>query len=267
MNLYYLGPKGTFSYLAAQQYLTEDEATYIPKSNLYEVVSAVSKDNNAVAVVPIENSIEGTINIVADGLTQENIYAKGEIHLDIQFALYGRDNADASSIEKVYSIAPAISQTSNYIQQHNFNYDYVDSTIKSLDHIKPGVGAIAPLGSGEAYGYSPIEKNIQDYPHNVTRFLVVSNEPQHIDDASDTMLLITPEYDKPGLLASILNTFALFNINLSWIESRPLKTQLGMYHFFVQADVPTGANLDKVVTILSTLDFQVKIIGSFNKIN
>jgi prephenate dehydratase len=267
MNLYYLGPKGTFSYLAAQQYLTEDEATYIPKSNLYEVVSAVSKDNNAVAVVPIENSIEGTINIVADGLTQENIYAKGEIHLDIQFALYGSDNADASSIEKVYSIAPAISQTSNYIQQHNFDYDYVDSTIKSLDHIKPGVGAIAPLGSGEAYGYSPIEKNIQDYPHNVTRFLVVSNEPQHIDDASDTMLLITPEYDKPGLLASILNTFALFNINLSWIESRPLKTQLGMYHFFVQADVPTGANLDKVVTILSTLDFQVKIIGSFNKIN
>jgi prephenate dehydratase len=267
MNLYYLGPKGTFSYLAAQQYLTEDEATYVPKSNLYEVVSAVSKDNNAVAVVPIENSIEGTINIVADGLTQENIYAKGEIHLDIQFALYGSDNADASSIEKVYSIAPAISQTSNYIQQHNFDYDYVDSTIKSLDHIKPGVGAIAPLGSGEAYGYSPIEKNIQDYPHNVTRFLVVSNEPQHIDDASDTMLLITPEYDKPGLLASILNTFALFNINLSWIESRPLKTQLGMYHFFVQADVPTGANLDKVVTILSTLDFQVKIIGSFNKIN
>lgn len=267
MNLYYLGPKGTFSYLAAQQYLTEDEATYIPKSNLYEVVSAVSKDNNAVAVVPIENSIEGTINIVADGLTQENIYAKGEIHLDIQFALYGSDNADASSIEKVYSIAPAISQTSNYIQQHNFDYDYVDSTIKSLDHIKPGVGAIAPLGSGEAYGYSPIEKNIQDYPHNVTRFLVVSNEPQHVDDASDTMLLITPEYDKPGLLASILNTFALFNINLSWIESRPLKTQLGMYHFFVQADVPTGANLDKVVTILSTLDFQVKIIGSFNKIN
>lgn len=267
MNLYYLGPKGTFSYLAAQQYQTEEEATYIPKSNLYEVVSAVSKDNNAIAVVPIENSIEGTINIVADGLTQENIYAKGEIHLDIQFALYGNDHEDASSIEKVYSIAPAISQTSNYIQRHNFDYNYVDSTIKSLEYIAPGIGAIAPLGSGEAYGYYPIEKNIQDYPHNVTRFLVVSNEPQHIEDASDTMLLITPEYDKPGLLANILNTFALFNINLSWIESRPLKTQLGMYHFFVQADVPIGANLDKVVTILTTLDFQVKIIGSFNKIN
>lgn len=267
MNLYYLGPKGTFSYLAAQQYQTEEEITYIAKSNLYEVVNSVSKDNNAVAVVPIENSIEGTINIVADGLTHQNIYVKGEIHLDIQFALYGNDNATASSIDKVYSIAPAISQTSNYIQRHDFDYDYVDSTIKSLEHISPGVGAIAPLGSGESYGYYPIEQNIEDYPHNVTRFLVVSNEPQHIEDASDTILLITPKYDKPGLLASILNTFVLFNINLSWIESRPLKTQLGMYHFFVQADVPRGSNLDKVITILTTLDFQVKILGSFNKLN
>ena len=66
MKLYYLGPKGTFSYLAALQYKSEQEMTYIPKTNLYEVVNAVSLDSNSVAVVPIENSIEGTINIVAD---------------------------------------------------------------------------------------------------------------------------------------------------------------------------------------------------------
>jgi len=79
------------------------------------------------------------------------------------------------------------------------------------------------------------------------------------------MFLITPKYDKPGLLASILNTFALFNINLSWIESRPLKTKLGQYHFFVQADAPISQDVKKVITILNTLDFETKLIGSFYK--
>ena len=79
------------------------------------------------------------------------------------------------------------------------------------------------------------------------------------------MLLITPKHDKAGLLASILNTFALFDINLSWIESRPLKTQLGMYRFFVQTDIGKSEALDKVISILETLDFSVKIIGAFNR--
>ena len=65
---------------------------------------------------------------------------------------------------KVYSIAPAISQTTNYIHQHQFLYDYTDSTIQSLDKIAKGIGAIAPLGSGETYGYQPIDLHIQDYP-------------------------------------------------------------------------------------------------------
>lgn len=72
--------------------------------------------------------------------------------------------------KKVYSIAPAISQTSQYIQKHQFSYDYVESTIQGLEKISSDVAAIVPVGSGEMYGYTAIESNIQDYPHNVTRF-------------------------------------------------------------------------------------------------
>ena len=78
------------------------------------------------------------------------------------------------------------------------------------------------------------------------------------------MFLITPKYDKPGLLASILNTFALFNINLSWIESRPLKTKLGQYHFLFK-QMLLYHKMSKVITILNTLDFETKLIGSFYK--
>ncbi|MCQ9279274.1 prephenate dehydratase [Staphylococcus borealis] len=265
MRLYYLGPKGTFSYLAAKTYLSEEEVTYSPKSNLYEVIKAVNSHSNAVGIVPIENSIEGTINIVADALAQEDIYAHGEIHLDINFGLYALKGTSLEDIEKVYSIAPAISQTSQYIHRHHFLYDYVDSTIQSLEKIDTHVAAIAPLGSGEAYGFEPIDAHIQDYPHNVTRFLVVKSDEHYSEIASSTLLLITPKHDKAGLLASILNTFALFDINLSWIESRPLKTQLGMYRFFVQTDIGKSEELDKVISILETLDFSVKIIGAFNR--
>lgn len=265
MQLYYLGPKGTFSYLASKKFISENDADYSPKSNLHEVIKSVSSNNNSFGIVPIENSIEGTINIVADALAEQKIYAHGEILLDIDFALYGFHSDALKDIKKVYSIAPAISQTSNYIQRHHFHYDYTDSTVQSLDKIEKGIGAIAPLGSGEAYGYQPIDKHIQDYPHNVTRFLIIKNHTQFKEDTNTTLFLITPKYDKPGLLASVLNTFTLFNVNLSWIESRPLKTQLGMYRFFIQADTAVTNDVKKVVTILETLDFTVNLIGSFNK--
>ncbi|MCG3399922.1 prephenate dehydratase [Staphylococcus massiliensis] len=269
MNIYYLGPKGTFSYLACQKYMkqTDVSSTLSPKTNLYEVIKATKHDSNSIAIVPIENSIEGTINLVIDRITEEALYVYDEIHLDIQFALYGRKGATLNQIKHVYSIAPAISQTQHFIHEHQLSYDYVNSTVQGLDLVSDTVGAIAPLGSGESMGLEPLAKHIEDYPHNVTRFLVIGNKAKHVEAATDTILLVTPKQDKPGLLASILNTFTLFNINLSWIESRPQKTELGMYHFYVQAKTPVNDELRKVITILETLDYQVKLIGSFQNHN
>ncbi|MCE5039107.1 prephenate dehydratase [Staphylococcus auricularis] len=266
MNLYYLGPKGTFSYLAAHQHYSDQTVHFKPCANLYEVIQAVSQDTTSIAVVPIENAIEGTINIVADVLAEQNVFAVGEIYLDIQFALYGLKGSTLDQLKRVYSIAPAISQTHHFIHNHGLSYAYAESTIQSFDYINEMTGAIAPLGSGERLGFDALATDIQDYPHNATRFLVVTSESQHVEDATDTLLLIEPKYDKAGVLASILNTFALFNINLSWVESRPLKTQLGMYRFFVQASSPQNVYLNKALSILETLDFDVKLIGSFTQL-
>ncbi|MEJ7495371.1 prephenate dehydratase [Staphylococcus pasteuri] len=268
MKIYYLGPKGTFSYLASQKYVEQlklQNIDFVPKANLYEVIKCASQDDDTIGLVPIENSIEGTINIVADSLAKQDVYAHGELLLDIDFALYGQSGSQIEDIKKVYSIAPAISQTSNYIMNHHFDYDYVDSTVKGFEMISKHVGAIAPVNSGEDYGFQQLDTHIQDFPHNATRFLIIKNHAQFDVNANTTMFLITPKFDKPGLLASILNTFALFNINLSWIESRPLKTKLGQYHFFVQADAQLSNDIEKVITILNTLDFETKLIGAFRK--
>nr|WP_263312778.1 prephenate dehydratase domain-containing protein [Mammaliicoccus sp. Marseille-Q6498] len=268
MKLYYLGPTGTFSHMAALNYKSEKNITeYIPKSNLYEVVKAIEHDKESIAIAPIENSIEGTINIIADSLTEQKVHVIDEIHLDISFALYVHKGTKLEDITEVVSIAPAINQTSKFIQEQNFTYRYSNSTVQSLDEIDEHTGAIAPIGLEDSHeNVMPLKTHIEDYPHNTTRFLILSSQSKPVINATDSILLITPAEDKPGLLASILNAFALFNINLSWIESRPLKTQLGMYHFFVQADRSTNdEEMQKVITILKTLDFKVNVLGNFNK--
>lgn len=267
MKLYYLGPLGTFSHMAALKYKLDEITEYIPKSNLYEVVKAIEADPENIAIAPIENSIEGTINIIANSLTEQKIHVIDELHLDISFSLYVQKGVKLENIKEVVSIAPAINQTSKFIKNHNFAYRYSDSTVQSLEEIDAHTGAIAPIGLEKSNDdVEALYEHIEDYPHNTTRFLILSAQEKHVEKATDSILLITPDQDKPGLLASILNTFALFNINLSWIESRPLKTQLGMYHFFVQADCSAeDVEMKKVITILKTLDFNVKVLGNFDK--
>ncbi|SUK12613.1 prephenate dehydratase [Staphylococcus agnetis] len=263
MSLFYLGPKGTFSYLAALKY-EKDPNQLIPKENLYEVIQAVQANPQSKAIVPIENAIEGTINVVADNLVEHDLTIIKEIHLDIEFSLYAQSTTKLEDITQVYSIGPAISQTQKFIHERQLDYAYAQSTVDALKYINATTAAIAPKGSGEAYGYVPLIENIEDFPHNMTRFLVLTREATVPNEGHQCMLIITPSYDKPGLLASILNTFALFNVNLSWIESRPLKTQLGMYRFFVQCVYPNDEDMHKITTILETLDFEIRHLGRFD---
>ncbi len=115
------------------------------------------------------------------------------------------------------------------------------------------------------YGYHALQTHIEDYPHNMTRFLVLKHASEvAYQSGKDWLLVITPTEDKPGLLANILNTFAMFQVNLKWVESRPLKTKLGMYRFFVQAECPNDEVVNKITTILKTLDFELKNLGRFN---
>ena len=162
--------KGHFFFLASQQIVSEPSIDRCAQSNLLEVILAVVNNKEDMGIVPIENSIEGTINMVADALAQQDIFAHGEIIINIHFGLYALPHTSLSDISTVYSIAPAISQTCNFIHQHGFNYDYVDSTIQSLDKITSTTAAIAPLGSGERLGFKALASNIEDYPHNTTRF-------------------------------------------------------------------------------------------------
>lgn len=100
-------------------------------------MSSLQKDPSASAIVPIENSIEGTINVIADSLIEQNFVIIEEIFLDIAFALYGLPNQSFKDIQRVYSISPAISQTQKFIHEQQFDYDYTTSTVASLEKLMP----------------------------------------------------------------------------------------------------------------------------------
>ena len=107
---------------------SENEATFQPKSNLFEVIKAVADDDTSIGIVPIENSIEGTINIVADALAQQDVFAHGEIRLDINFALYGNGSNTISDIKKCILLhQQSVKQQITYI---NINLTMIMSTVQ-----------------------------------------------------------------------------------------------------------------------------------------
>ncbi|MGV3244373.1 prephenate dehydratase [Staphylococcus sp. 11261D007BR] len=272
MQLHYLGPEGTFSYLAAQQYLAHqthpERIQLVPKNNLYEVITALESSEEVMAIVPIENAIEGIINTVADLLTRDYLCVVDEVVMKVNLALYGKQHQSVSDIHKVYSIDPAINQAQTFIRNYQFDIGIASSTVAALSYIDDTSAAIAPLGSGELYGYYSLQNHIEDSPHNMTRFLILSNNMTYKQQTgSECLFIITPNSDQPGVLMSILNTFYMLNLNLTWIASRPLKTKLGMYHFFIQAESIDQTHLEKVMTILTTLDFDVTLLGHFNTLS
>ncbi|WP_165981026.1 prephenate dehydratase [Macrococcus lamae] len=258
MILYYLGPKGTFSYQAAMKY--QSEAELIPCQSLYDVVDQVNQNTTSQAIVPIENAIEGTINLIADELIENQLHVISEVYLDVAFDVVGLTES-MNNISSVVSIAPIISQTKHFITEHQLNVKHADSSLDSLNYIDGETVAIIPHQS--TTDFSVVKSHVEDYPFNQTRFLVLSHQ-KSIHPTNQVLLLLTPQVDKPGLLANILNVFNLYNINLSWIESRPTKQQFGYYHFLIQCRIDiTSQDYKQVLKIFDAMQISVRTIGAF----
>ncbi len=258
MSIYYLGPEGTFSYQAAVKY--QPDAELVPCQSLYDVVEQFNQHPESQAVVPIENAIEGTINLIADELIENQLHVVGEVYLDVAFDVVGLTST-LSSARTVVSIAPIISQTKRFITSHQLIVKYADSSLDSLNYVDDETVAIVPHHSTS--DFHVIQQNIEDFPNNQTRFLVLSHHESN-QRTSQALLLLTPKVDKPGLLANILNVFNLYNINLSWIESRPTKHHFGYYHFLIQCRVdPNTDDYQQVLKIFDAMQISARTIGAF----
>lgn len=269
MKVAYLGPQGTFSEEAAFRHFSSNEVEWLMCESILDVLDAVKEHRVDKGLVPIENSIEGTINMTADGLLMDNFFIEEEVILPVSLHLLTMKGVKPDQIEEVWSIPPALAQCRNYIRELRATSKHFNSTASAAknlrDEARNNVGAIASEWSARMFDLQVTKSNIQDHGENCTRFVLVGNRKNELVKRDKTMLVITPNEERSGLLAIILNVFSSLSINLTWIESRPTKKKLGTYRFFVEAE--RGLHEDSVhraITILETYGHDVLILGNYN---
>jgi prephenate dehydratase len=264
----YLGPPGTFSQEALLLY--ERTAIPVPFPSIPAIALAVSSGMAEEGIVPIENSLEGSVTYTLDLLIQESqLKIRYEVELSIEHYLVAMDGTDTTQVKAIYSHPQALAQCRRFIERCFPKAQHVASlsTAAAVEDMKnssvPAV-AIAPRVAAELYDVSIIAKNIQDNAHNITRFVILSQKDHPPTGNDRTSLCFSFAQDKPGLLHKALGEFAQRGINLAKIESRPVKGELGQYIFLIDCDGHRkDPQVGEALTNLGKMSSLFRIFGSY----
>jgi prephenate dehydratase len=266
IRIAFQGERGAYSEMAIM--LKFPAFTAIPLKTLYDVFETVKNHRNGMAVVPIENSIEGSVSETYDLLLQDKIYVSGEIFQRINHCLIV--NKGYKKLINVYSHPQALGQCRNYIQSKKLEPIPAFDTAGAVKFIKENKmmksAAIASRRAAEIYDMEILEEGIEDKQNNFTRFFVISQQLLDKPSGTDRTSIIFASEHKPGSLHQVLKEFSRKSINLTRIESRPTKETPWEYYFYVDFD--GHYNDKKVKTTLNRIKTQTKffkLLGSYQK--
>jgi len=231
-------------------------------------------------VVPIENTIEGSVSLHHDWMVHEvDLPIQAEWIYPIDMNLIGfaaAENADEEKpfahIRKVLSHAVALAQCRQFLREHmpHAEIEQVSSTAESVRLVKaandPAVAAIGPLFAAKLHGATVLARSIHDNPDNYTRFHLLGKEPVELGTAvsTKTTIVVTPPEDYPGALHQMLSAFAWRRINLTRIESRPTKKKLGTYYFYIELEGSTdNVLIASAFQEIEALGCGVRTLGSY----
>lgn len=264
----YLGPVGTYTEEAALSY--DPHADLQPFPTIAAVGLAVSSGVTDEGVVPIENSLEGSVTYTLDLLIrQSDLAIYKEIVLPIEHYLMARSSTRAPDIQVIYSHPQALAQCRIFLERcfPQALQTASLSTVAAVTDMQASdvpAAAIAPKRAAELHQVEIIGQNIQDNPNNVTRFVVLSPRDHPPTGKDKTSICFSFAQDAPGVLYQALGEFAKRNINLAKIESRPTKESLGQYIFLIDChghreDPLLKEALDALARRVSVL----KVLGSY----
>jgi len=264
----YLGPPGTFSEEAALNY--DDKAQLLAFFNIPAVASAVETAIAEEGIVPIENSLEGSVTDTLDLLIHDSrLLINCELVLPIDHHLLVKEETEPIDIKVIYSHPQALAQCRRFLEKCFPRAEMVAalSTAAAVEQMMSSsipAGAIGNNRAAMLYGARILAKNIQDRSPNLTRFVILTLHDRPPTGNDKTSLCFSFDQDHPGLLTSVLQEFAEQSINLSKVESRPSKEGLGKYIFLVDVD---GHRQDPVVReVLARVQKKTslfKIFGSY----
>jgi prephenate dehydratase len=264
----FLGPVGTYTEEAALRY--DSGAELRPFHTIAAVGNAVSSGATDEGVVPIENSLEGSVTYTLDLLiSQSDLSISEEIVLPIEHFLMARPGTSIADIQVIYSHPQALAQCSDFLERSFPNAERAASlstvaAVMALQDSELTAAAIAPQRAAQLYEVEILGQNIQDNANNVTRFVVLDKQDHGPTGNDKTSICFSYREDAPGLLYRALGEFAQRGINLAKVESRPTKESLGRYIFLIDCE---GHREDwPVQDALETLRAQVgmlKVLGSY----
>jgi len=265
MKIATLGPQGTFSHEAVLRINPRAEIVF--KDTVWDVFQSVNSAEVDEGVVPLENSVSGTIGLTLDALMEFELNIIKEIVIPINHHLVGYGGA--KDIKALYVHPATYEQCEKFIRknlgkvkiiQTNSNAASAKIISEKKDRTKV---AIVPKEAIDIYKLKIIKADIQDNKFNVTRFIVLSKKEGKKTGRDRTSIAIYPQIDKPGLLYGLLGVFSKRNINLTKIESRPSKGKLGDYIFYM--DLQGYKEDDSVKEAFKEIErsFFLKILGSY----
>jgi prephenate dehydratase len=239
MRVGYLGPPGTFSEEAVARCDLAAGGEPVPFRTFADAYRALGRGELDAALLPIENSIEGSVGATLDLLVAEpGPLIRRELLLPVREHLLGRPGQRLEEVKRVLSHPQPLGQCGRFLREKlpGATLEPTHSTADAAQKVaagEPGAAAIGAAAAAKRYGLAVLAESIQDVDENVTRFVLLAGSDEAPTGRDRTSIAFTLDRDRPGGLYEVLGEFARRGINLSKIESRPMKAALGHYVFFL----------------------------------
>jgi prephenate dehydratase len=263
----YLGPPGTFGEQAALRY--DPQAELVPLTSNAAVVVAVARGDLEIGLAPIENSLEGAVNDTLDALLQaENVRIRDELVIPVEQCLVAARGTRIKDIEVVISHPSALGQCRGFLEA-NLPRARLEASLSTSGAVEaamrtPGAAAIGTRRAAELNGAEILAAGVQDVKRNQTRFIVVSLHDAKRTGDDKTSIAFTVAHDRPGTLMGVLKEFAERGINLTRIESRPSRQELGIYIFLLDFQGHhTDAMVAEALAMVKAKAHYFRLLGSY----
>ncbi|MBR4903348.1 MAG: prephenate dehydratase [Selenomonadaceae bacterium] len=272
-----LGPKGTHSEEAAlwlKKFSREDFKLEIC-ADIFDVLTAVKEQKLDAGLVPVENSLEGSINITLDTLARsDTLIVARELVWKVKNFLMTKPFADVKEVKKIYSHVQPLAQCRKFIHSNFPDAEIISttSTARAAEIVAESdevCAAVCTERAGKLHGLTVAAKDIQDNPNNSTRFFEIRYKPRDAApiktfDGDKVLIICQIDGSRAGSLCEVLNEFAKRGVNMTRIESRPARTILGAYIFFFDLETDAGdAALKESIRAVYDKSIWLKNLGVF----
>ncbi|HIW48144.1 MAG TPA: prephenate dehydratase [Firmicutes bacterium] len=273
MDIGYFGPAGTFTYQAAKKFAQYHQAkTLTAYPSIIEVLRAVEEGKVDRGIVPFENSTEGTVTFTVDALIFDvDVTIAADLVLPIRHSLAARPGTKKEEVTRILSHPQALAQCRKYLQANFPMADQVPfgstaaSAVEVAQKEEPWA-CICTEEAAELAGLTLLDQDVQDENGNETRFLVVAPKGSVLPEYEGRTSLAFGTGNRPGDLYKILDIIAIWDLNMTKIESRPRKDHLGKYVFFIDIESANAADLRDALKMIERKTMFFHYFGTYNTI-